>query len=388
MFTQIKHFFAARSQAKAFAALAQTSRSIVFYAEDTHSYMHFAKIIQMLTKQHNKQVCYLTSVLDDPILKQQNPSIKAFYIGAGIIRMRVFLRLQAEVMIMTMPDIELYHLQRSKIYPVHYIYLFHAMVSTHSIYRKGAFNHYDTIFCTGSYQVDEIRATEKVYNLPDKNLLEIGYPRLQELMDEVAQLTAAATAPAQKTIIIAPSWGKHGTLEVCGIELIKVLLAAGYQTIVRPHPMTTLHNRQLIAQIDAEFSAKPNFSLQLDIRDKESLYTSDILISDWSGVAIEYAFACEKPVIFIDVPKKRNNPEDDRLGLVPIETSIRDKIGRIVSPTQLKDLANIIEELYADQAGFIEDIRRARTECVFNLGSGVDKSVAAILDIENNRTSI
>ena len=35
-----------------------------------------------------------------------------------------------------------------------------------------------------------------------------------------------------------------------------------------------------------------------------SLYQSDLMISDWSGVAFEYAFAFNKPVIFCDVPKK------------------------------------------------------------------------------------
>ena len=43
------------------------------------------------------------------------------------------------------------------------------------------------------------------------------------------------------------------------------------------------------------------------------------MISDWSGVAIEYAFAFEKPVLFIDTPQKINNPDCYQIDIVPLE---------------------------------------------------------------------
>jgi hypothetical protein len=47
---------------------------------------------------------------------------------------------------------------------------------------------------------------------------------------------------------------------------------------------------------------------------------------DWSGVAMEFAFGLEKPVLFIDVPRKVNNPEYKTLRAVPLEVSYRDQI--------------------------------------------------------------
>ena len=55
------------------------------------------------------------------------------------------------------------------------------------------------------------------------------------------------------------------------------------------------------------------------------------MISDWSGVAIEFALAFKKPVLFIDAPPKCKNPEYKKLNLVPIEISIRNKIGKILT---------------------------------------------------------
>ena len=41
----------------------------------------------------------------------------------------------------------------------------------------------------------------------------------------------------------------------------------------------------------------------------KSFDKADLMISDWSGVAFEFAFGLEKPVIFIDLPKKINNSD-------------------------------------------------------------------------------
>ena len=57
-----------------------------------------------------------------------------------------------------------------------------------------------------------------------------------------------------------------------------------------------------------------------------------MMISDWSGVAIEYALSQAKPTLFIDVPKKINNPDYVEIDITPIEISIRPQIGSIVLP--------------------------------------------------------
>ena len=97
--------------------------------------------------------------------------IKTFCIGDGPARTKFFLELKAKVLIMTMPDLETYHIKRSKVFPVHYVYLFHSMNSTHMEFQKNAFDHFDSIFCVGPYQIQEIRATEQLYNLKQKKLI-------------------------------------------------------------------------------------------------------------------------------------------------------------------------------------------------------------------------
>ena len=380
----IRKLFQARKAAKAFLALPREWRKITFYSEDSHSIVHFQGIMDALTGELGQQICYLTSDSNDSILATQNPRIKSFYVGDGFVRTTLFTQMTADVLITTMPDLETYYIKRSTAHPVHYVYVFHSMVSVHSQYLKGAFDHFDTIFCTGPYQCDEIRETEKVYGLPEKRLLEFGYHRLEALMDDVQRHRQQSRGPdteGPRRMIVAPSWGDGAILEAYGGRLVQILLDAGYHTIVRPHPMTVKRTPEVIDQLRKRFQGHEGFRLQIDIRDTSTLYESHVMISDWSGVAIEYAFGCERPVIFIDVPKKNRNPEVDAIPNVPMEVSIREKIGRVVSPQDLAGLPAAVEEVYADMDGFIDQIRTLRRQTVFNLGTSGQIGAAYIAEL-------
>ena len=54
----------------------------------------------------------------------------------------------------------------------------------------------------------------------------------------------------------------------------------------------------------------------------DSFHNSDFMISDWSGVALEYAFGLLKPVLFVDVPKKVQNDEYERISEIPTFSSL------------------------------------------------------------------
>jgi hypothetical protein len=69
------------------------------------------------------------------------------------------------------------------------------------------------------------------------------------------------------------------------------------------------------------------------------------MISDWSGISLEYAFTFERTVIFIDVPKKILNPNWSDIKIEPIEISIRDEIGHIVTPNNLEEILDLIRIL-------------------------------------------
>ena len=347
-------------------------RSIVFYSENSVIlYPYVEEIIRELQNRDQK-VCYLTSSKDDPILKNKNENVRVFYIGdSELEKMKFFLRLKAKMLIMTMPDLGSYHIKRSKVFPVHYVYVFHTITSTHMVFQKSAFDHFDSIFCVGPYQIQELRATEQLYNLKQKNLVECGSGLIDKLIrsrSSLPQQQNFLSKNNKKNILIAPSWGKQNLLESIGIELVKILLDAGYYVTVRPHPMTIKKSPKIIKQILKKFEKNPDFLLDTNTSSFEQLFSSYALITDWSGIGHEYAFVCERPVIYVDVPKKDYNKEYEKIGLVPFEISIRDKIGEIIAVQNIETIPERIEFLYDPSNNFENKIQKIRNDSIFNIG--------------------
>lgn len=368
-----------------FGSLKINEKSIVFYAENKASMNHFKPLIFELTENMNLDVCYVTSVKDDPMLSLQNNKIKSFYIGDGSARTKFFLTLKSRILIMDMPDLGKFHIKRSKAYSVHYIYIFHSMFSVHSYLRQGAIDHYDTIFCVGPHHINEIRQTEKVYGLPAKELVSYGFARLDTLMKEKNQ--NFKKNHSEKLVLIAPSYGEHNLLLECGIELIDILIKNNFKVLLRPHFKIFKDTPELIETIVDKFDTNPNFILERGIISTNSFNSSVCMISDWSGISLEYAFTFERPVIFIDVPKKILNPNFSDISLEPIEISIRHELGFVVSPNQLENLPDLINISNENNQTLKEKIKLIRSKTVFNIGESAMIGAKFINQLNNKLKS-
>ena len=372
------------NELKKFEDLKQNERDVVFYSENENSMLIFKSLISELTNKHNLNICYVTSSKDESILKKPNNKIKSFFIGDGVVRTKFFLNLKAKILIMTMPDLETFHIKKSKVYPVHYVYLFHSMVSTHLVYRRSAFEHFDSIFCVGNYQLDEIRSTEKLYDLKPKNLIRYGYSHLDNLLEKYSKRILLPKNNENKLhILLAPSWSDDGLFENISEKVIDILLREGYKVTFRPHPMTQKKSKKKIDRMTEKFSKNESFLLEQNISNFDSFLFSDIMITDWSGAALEFAFAFEKPVLFIDVPKKINNPEYEKIPQVPIEVSIREKIGKIILPTDLELIPNEIKMLYGQTKELRDKITKIRNELIFNVGESKKDGAEEIIKLLN-----
>ena len=362
--------------------LPRSDREIVFYAESRADWPHLGPIVEELTDRLDRSICYVTSDAEDPLLAATNPRISAFFVGSGSTRTTFFRLLDATVMVMTLPDLETFHLKRS-VHPVRYVYVFHSMVSTHMIYRKGAFDAYDTILLVGPHHEAEIRRTEEVYGLEPKDLVPHGYARLDGILRTAGQprerpLERPPEASAGRRIVLAPSWGECSFIEApAGAELIGILLDAGHTCVLRLHPMTVRRFPTLAADLARRFGGR-DFRVETDMREQASLHESELMVSDWSGAALDYAFGLERPVLFVDMPKKVNNPEYERIGLRTIEESIRTEIGVIVDPAALQRALPLVEELAGDPDAFRDRLREARERAVYNVGRSASIGAAEV----------
>ena len=153
--------------------------------------------------------------------------------------------------------------------------------------------------------------------------------------------------------------------------------------MLRPHLRTLRDSTKLIDSIKENFGKNPNFVLERGIIPFDSLNNSLCIISDWSGISLEYAFTFERPVIFIDVPKKVLNPNSSDIVLEPIEISIRNKIGNIVSPNNLEEILVLIRGLDKNTQNISERIREIRAKTVYNIGESAKIGAEYIRQLYN-----
>ena len=357
MFKFFRHF----RNALRFTGQPAEDRRLTFYSEGKNYWPHLGGLVEHILSHSEIKVNFITSGADDPAFQLDHPNLSVFEIDDGHVRNWLFENIETDLFVMTMPDIDKYQVKRSK-HKVHYLYVQHALMSLHMVYRKGAFDHYDAVFCSGPHHVREMRAIEKAHGLDPKELVEHGYAWLDSI---VAQ---AKTRPPKnknsgdpKHVLIAPSWGPDGVIETgVGAQLADHILGQGYQVTLRPHPETIKHAK---VQVDAIVSAhrhNPLFSYEANVAGQDSLHNSDVMITAWSGAAFDYGFGLGKPVVFIDVPKKLNNPDYEDIPLPPVEIYIRDELGTVISPDDIKSLD--IEVLKPPSQKSID-------AHVFNLGS-------------------
>ncbi len=359
-------------------------RTILFYSEGPDYWVHFQAVIGHLTETLGRTVCYVSSSAGDPGLTQDHPRILPFNIGGGLVRTIFFKTLDSGLMVMTLTDFGNLYLKRSSL-PVHFAYIFHSPVSTHMIYRNRAFEHYDSILCCGPHHMAEIRETEALYGLPQCPLYEHGYGRLDSLVAAGAALQppgSSGPANGPKRILVAPSWGPRGLFEGGhGEALVQALLEAGFHVTVRPHPQTLKLNRDCWTRLVARFGGEAGFVHEEDVSTEESLLAADLMVSDWSGAALEYSFGLERPVLFIDVPRKVNNPEYERLQNVPLEVSIRDQIGVVLSPGRMAEAPGLVTDML-DRAGeYAGRARECREKWMFNVGHSGRRGAEILVEL-------
>src|SRR6266481_4329104 len=205
-------------------------------------------------------------------------------------------------------------------------------------------------------------------------------------------LEVAAAHPkdpsAPTTVLLAPTWGEQSTLHVCGESLIATLLEAGTRVILRPHYQTARLAPRLVQSLVARFRGDSRFRHVDRMEESDSLLESDLLICDWSALAIEYALGLGKPVLFVDVPPRVRNPAYPELGLEPMELRIRRELGTVLPLDRLTEAPQHVAALLRGAAAFRVRSAALREEWVFNFGRSVEAGAREIARMADERAGV
>ncbi len=376
-------FFSHWRDHRAFKRLSAKDRQIVLFSESAQDWHHFAPIVDELVNTYGRTICYVASEAADPGLHRRNERILPFCVGAGFFRILWFQTLEAGVLLTQLLDLNNLDLKRS-VHPVHYVYMFHSLISTHMADHENSYDHYDTILCAGPHQAREIRRREELAQLPAKQLLPHGYHRVEQLMAERRD-PPPVTGDADIHVLLAPSWGERTILNLFGAELVDTLLQAGFRLTLRPHFQTRWNTPEVIDRIVAAHADHPQFSLVEQMAESDSLFDSHVMITDWSGAGMDYAFGLEKPVLYFDMPPKSRNDAWKQLGIEPFEAWVRTRIGALLAPERVADAPDAVRRLVADPAAFRADMIRLRAESIYNLGHSAQAAAEAVVRIADGQ---
>lgn len=356
------------------------NKHLVFYSEGNGFYKYFKGIIEYILEHTNITIHYITSDYNDNIfnLEKENPKIKAYYIDEKRL-ITLMMKMDADVVVMTMPDLQNFHIKRSYLRDdIEYIYIPHGLDSLNLTMRTASTNAYNTVFVTGKHQKDEMIETNKLYNLKNRKIFEWGYSLLDDMLENYHPKKISSDI---KNILIAPSWQKDNIVDLCLDDILNNLKDTNYKITVRPHPQQVKHMKEKFEQMKADFKDNKNITIETDFSSSDSIFNADVMITDWSAIAYEYAYTTKKPVIFIDTPMKVMNPEYKKINVEPFNIWCRNIIGEVVKVDQINKINDVIKTTLENEDKYKEEITKLLNSNVYNLGSSSEKGATYIIKI-------
>lgn len=346
--------------------LKNSGKKVVFYSEKNGFYKYYKNIIEEIIKRTNIVIHYITSDPNDEVFSMESDQFIPYYIGENRLII-LMMKMETDIMVMTTPDLNNFQLKRSYVKKdIEYIYVPHDVNSSNLTFHKDALDHFDTIFASGPQNKKELQEREEKYRLPKKTIVEWG----SSVIDNMTASYEDKANP-KKIILIAPSWQKDNILDSCIEKMLDELCVTDYKIIVRPHPQYIKHFEAKVDALRTRYE-KHGVEVQKDFSSNQTVYTADVLVTDWSSIAFEYAFSTLKPVLFINTPMKVVNADYKELTTIPIDIELRDKIGISLEENEMDRMNQAIDALLFNSRFSKESLNQLKEQYIYNPGkSGV-----------------
>jgi len=357
------------------------NKHLVFYSESSGFYKYYRRMIEWLTSHSNVKIHYITNDPNDIIFEKAktNKQLLPYFIGENKL-IPLFLKMEAKMVIMTVPDLDNFHIKRSYVDKnIEYVFMDHALSSINMLSRKGAFDHYDTIFCAGQHVCDEVIATENLYGLPHKNIIKCGYGLMEDLYESYnSWLSENNNKGHDDFILLAPSYQKDNILDSC-LDIVVDGLKKCSKVIIRPHPQYVRRFPQKWRLIEEKYINDPMVDTQSDFSSNDTIYKAALVVTDWSNISYEFSFSTLRPAMFVNTPMKVINPDYKDIGVEPIDISLRKKIGMEVSGKDVDEVFHVASKLINEKVISPERLMEVRDETLFDFMHSAEISGKYIL---------
>jgi CDP-glycerol glycerophosphotransferase (TagB/SpsB family) len=275
----------------------QTQRSkfnIVLYNEGNQYFSIFSPVLKEMIKRDMKFI-YLYSNEDDLIIKSIE-GINSHFIGVGNKAFLYLNTLEADMCIMTTPGLDILQIKRSAGVR-HYMHLHHSVSGTAG-YKVFSTDCFDSVLVPNELDKKLIEGIEIERNIEKKKIEIVGTPYLDYYSQQMKNMSIKKDNNTSINILISPTWGKHGLLSKIGVKLLDSLLQyESFNLIIRPHPQSVLYEKEMIKDLQNRFNKHKNIKWDYENNFLPSMSKADIMISDFSGIILDFIFLFDKQVI-------------------------------------------------------------------------------------------
>jgi GT2 family glycosyltransferase len=169
---------------------------------------------------------------------------------------------------------------------------------------------YDRLFFPNQDRLDRYVNAGLVWR-GGRQVVLAGYPKVDRLVDGTLDADATRSDLALDrrcpTVIYAPTWSPHSSLNRCGEAVVDRLAAAGLNVIVKLHDRSYDLTPRGSGGVDwaarlARFEGRPNVRVVTDPDSTPYLAVSDAMVTDHSSVGFEFALL-DRPIVVIDCPE-------------------------------------------------------------------------------------
>jgi hypothetical protein len=210
----------------------------------------------------------------------------------------------------------------------------------------------------------------------------VGMPKVDCLVDGTlrrdAVLRKLRLDPSRPTILYAPTWSAHSSLNLMGIDLLERLLAHPWNVIVKLHDRSRDPREfysggvDWVARLNTVMSGETaHLAAEADVC--PYLAAADVMISDHSSAAFEYLLL-DRPLVRIHVPEliKGSNINEEYVQLM-IEAS------RSVDSAEAA--ARAVEDALANPGVGSQSRRSVAEELFYRPGTATARAVRELYDV-------
>ena len=272
----------------------------IFFNENEYTFSYLKSYIK--TKKIKSDILVLT------IESINNPFSETIQLRSNFFLKIFFLTINAKYVYSTSTNLNNSIFLRSKVSKTKYIYLQHSPVSLSMIYDEKAFINFDVIQAINKSQYIEVQEINNIFN-----------KKIKPFKSKYRFFTEQFKYQNQNSVdvLIAPTW--HTNFYKLNIheKLFKIFNEKKISFEFRPHPMSL--KRKEFKNIGENIKINQDKILNLK--------KYKFIISDWSGIFLEFSIINKSKPILVNTDKKILNNNYLKFKNLPIEVETRKIIG-------------------------------------------------------------